>query len=228
MLWGNNEAPSWSDPASVFDTASGWRGAWHFDRDASCAARGCAALSGAAAYEPGLAGSAVRLDGTSHLVAKDSGTLESPDLSVSLWVKIQGISGTEARLVWKDSDGQTKLPSWGLVLRETGGVLRVAFRMRGEPSDSGVSGPIEKGRWVHVAATADRRRAKAELFVDGTSAGTFPIDSVAPAPRRGDLVVGSGFVGSIEELRVSRTARAASWFALERINFLQPSTLLHP
>lgn len=229
VLWGNIEAPSWSDPVSVFDTASGWRGAWHFDRDASCAVRQCGDLAGTVSFDTGLSGSAARFDGTRTLTATDpNGSLEPSDLTVSLWVNIQSIVGTEARLLWKDSDGQSSLPSWGILLRKTGGALTVGFRMKGGPSDSGVFGPITTGRWTHIAATADRERAKAELFIDGTSAGTFAIDSVARAPTRGNLVVGIGFVGAMDELRVSRTARSASWFALERANFLQTSKLLHP
>lgn len=231
VLWGNDEAPSWSDPSSVFDSAAGWRGVWHFDRDGSCAVQGCRELSGGAAVDSGAIGASRRFDGTTSLAAIDAGTLEPSDLSVSLWVNIQDVAGSEARLVWKDSDGQSSLPSWGVLLRKSDGAFKVGFRTRGGPSDSGTFASIATGRWVHVAATIDRHRgtgAKAELFVDGVSSGVFAVDSIAPTPTRGGLIVGKGLVGRIDELRVARVPRVQSWFALERVNVLQSGMLLHP
>lgn len=228
VLWRNDEAPSWSDPASVFDSAHAWRGVWHFDADLSCATRGCAAFSGIASSDTGLSGSSRRFDGTQTLAAADSGTLEPSDLTVTLWVNIHSLEGTMAKLVWKDSDGQSSLPSWGLFLRKGDTGMQVGFRMRGGPSDSGVFASVATGRWVHLAATADRARGKAELFVDGVSSGTFVIDAEADSTTRGDLRIGSGFVGLMDELRISRISRPQAWFALERVNFLMPGTLLHP
>lgn len=228
VLWRYDEAPSWSDPYSVFDSSAGWRGVWHFDRDDACAVRGCSVLSGNAPYDSGLSGMSRKFDGTQVLEASDSGTLEPPDLAVSVWVNLTSIVGTESRLVWKDSQGASSLPSWGFILRKSDGGLEVGFRMRGEPSDSGVFATMPTGRWVHLAATADRARGKAELFVDGASAGTFAIDASAPTPSQGKLIVGAGVVGLVDELRVSRMARASSWFALERVVFLQSNLLLHP
>lgn len=226
--WGNDEAPSWSDPASVFDSAVGWRAVWHMDRDGSCAVRGCAPLTGAAGFDTGTTGGSRRFDGAQTLAAADSGSLEPSDLSVSVWVFVQSIAGTEARLVWKDSDGQSSLPTWGFLLRRASGALQVGFRMRGGPSDSGVFAAMPTGRWVQIAATVDRARGKAELLVDGVSAGTFPVDASAPDARRGDLRIGEGFVGLLDELRVERVARASAWFALQRVNAGKTSLLLHP
>jgi|GEM_PF-5311852 len=230
VLWGNDEAPSWSDAASVFDSAAGWRGVWHLDGDGSCAVQGCRELSGTATVDSGVVGAARRFDGSQALVATDQGTLEPANIGISLWVHIQDIVGTEARLVWKDSNGQSSLPSWGILLRKINGVLNVGFRMRGGPSDSGVFAPVPVGRWVHVAATIDRDRgtgAKAELFVDAVSSGTFDVDSIAPTPALGSMSIGGGLVGRIDELRVARVPRAQSWFDLERVNILQAATLLH-
>jgi len=228
LLWGRSDAASWSDPRSVFDSAAGWRGVWHFDGSAACATQGCAALSGPSGADTGIAGGARRFDGAQVLVAPDSGTLEPSDLGVSVWVRIDAIAGTEARLVWKDSDGQSSLPSWGFIVRKESGKLQVGFRTRNGPSDSGLFAPVATGRWVHLAATVERTRGKAELFVDGASVGTFPVDSIAPAPRQGALRVGQGLVGRIDELRVARIPRAAAWFALERVNLLSTKALIHP
>jgi len=228
VLWGRSDVASWSDPSSVFDSSAGWRGVWHFDAGTGCATAGCGAFTGSSSSDAGVVGSARRFDGNSFLRVSDSGTLEPSDLGVSLWVDVESIVGSQAQLVWKDSDGQSSLPSWGLLLRKSDGKTSVGFRARGGTSDSGIFAPISSNKWVHLAATIDRARAKAELFVDGLSAGTFPVDSVAPAPRHGDLRVGQGFVGRIDELRVSRIARAPAWFDLERANLQQTSKLLRP
>lgn len=228
VYWGRPGAPTKSDAQAVFDSSAGWRGVWHFDGSPGCATRGCGTLSGTTVFDLGLAGSAVRFDGSSTLRVVDSGTLEPADLTVSLWVHLQSIAGSEARLVWKDSDGQSSLPSWGFLVRKSGPNLSVGFRTRNGPSDSGLFTTLPTGRWVHLAATVARVRKKAELFVDGVSQGTFPVDSIPPAPRTGDLVLGQGIVGRIDELRVSRSVRSDAWIELEHINLTMPGTLLHP
>jgi hypothetical protein len=226
LLWGRTDVPSWSEPRSVFDPSAGWLGVWHFDGASSCATDACGPFRGTARYDAGIAGRSLRFDGSSSLRTSDSGSLEPPNLSVSLWVHLEALTGSEARLVWKDSDGQSALPSWGILVRKSGSGFTVGFRTRNGPSDSGVFAPLPASRWVHLAATIERSRQKAELFVDGVSKGSFEVDSLAPAPRRGDMVVGQGLVGRIDELRVSGLSRPNAWFELEHINLTMPGTLL--
>lgn len=228
VLWGRPSATSASNPKLVFDSSAGWRGVWHFDGTFACATAGCGPFTGGTDSDAGLAGRAARFDGTRTLRVVDSGTLEASDLSVSMWVHLESISGLESRLVWKDSDGQSALPSWGFLVRKSGANFTVGFRTRNGPSDSGVFANLPASRWVHLAATVERARKRAELYVDGVSQGTFFVDTLPPAPRKGDLVLGQGFVGRIDELRVSRLARAPAWFELEHINLSMPGTLLRP
>lgn len=228
ILWGNDEAPVWSSQAAVFDTGLAWRGVWHFDGSLTSAVRGDLAFSGSSTPIAGVMGDARAFDGAQSLQAPDPGTLEPSDLSVSVWAWIDGIVGGEGRIVWKDSNGQSALPSWGFLVHKHKDTLKVGFRTRNGPSDSGIFVPVATGRWVHLAATIERARGKAEFFVDGVSEGTFPIDSVAPAPRTGKLTVGQNLIGRLDELRVSRVARAPAWFLFERVNVLQVSKLLHP
>jgi hypothetical protein len=228
LLWGNDEAPVWSDPGVVFDSAHGWTAVWHFDAGLASVVRGELAFTGPSWGVAGILGGARGFDGTQTLQASDPGVLEPADLSISLWAWIDDIRGSEGRLVWKDSDGQSALPSWGFLLRRVNDTLRVGFRTRNGPSDSGLFTPVPVGKWVHLAATIERERGKAELFLDGESKGIFSIDSVPPAPRTGKLVVGRDFVGRIDELRISRRARPQAWFELERLNLLQTSKFLHP
>lgn len=227
LLWGRTDVPSWSEGRSVFDSAAGWLGVWHFDGTTVCATAACGPFRGVARFDAGIAGRALRFDGSSSLRTSDSGSLEPPDLSISLWVHVEALTGSEARLVWKDSDGQSALPSWGLLVRKAGSGFTVGFRTRNGPSDSGLFAPLPAARWVHVAASIERSRKRAELYVDGVSQGTFAVDSLAPSPRRGDLFVGQGLVGRIDELRVSRMSRSAAWFELEHINLEMSGTLLH-
>jgi len=228
LLWGNDEAPVWSDPALVFDTALGWSAVWHFDGALNSAVRGELAFAGGSSASDGILGGARSFDGSQVLEASDPGTLEPADLTVSVWALVDDFRGSEGRLVWKDSNGQSALPSWGFLLRRVNDTVKVGFRTRNGPSDSGVFAPVPVGKWVHLAATVERARGKAELFVDGVSKGTFPIDTVAPAPRTGNLALGQNFVGRLDELRVSHRTRPLAWFTLERVNALQTTKLLHP
>jgi hypothetical protein len=71
---------------------------------------------------------------------------------------------------------------------------------------------IADGRFHHVAGIVDRASQRARLFVDGVQRATAPIDTlvaVAPAVgvRLGSTAGGNNFSGSIDEVRISRSAR---------------------
>jgi len=72
---------------------------------------------------------------------------------------------------------------------------------------------IADARFHHVAGIIDRGRQRARLFVDGEQLATAPIDQItAIAPpdgvRLGSSAAGNNFAGTIDEVRISRVARA--------------------
>jgi len=72
---------------------------------------------------------------------------------------------------------------------------------------------VADGRFHHVAGIVDRTRKRARLFVDGVQRATAPIDTLgAVAPpdgvRFGSTATGNNLSGTIDEVRISRVARA--------------------
>ena len=72
---------------------------------------------------------------------------------------------------------------------------------------------LADGRFHHVAGIVDRQRQRVRLFVDGEQRATAPIDTLgAIAPpdgvRLGSTAAGNALGGTIDEVRISRVARA--------------------
>lgn len=72
---------------------------------------------------------------------------------------------------------------------------------------------LADARFHHVAGIIDRVRKRARLFVDGVQRATAPIDAlgaIAPAVgvRLGSTAAGNNLGGTIDEVRISRLARA--------------------
>jgi len=72
---------------------------------------------------------------------------------------------------------------------------------------------INDGKWHHVLAEVDRSAGKATLYVDGKAAGEGPLGGLAKdatLANQADFVVGKGFTGAIDFLRVCRSTLAES------------------
>ena len=75
-------------------------------------------------------------------------------------------------------------------------------------------GPLADGRWHHAAATWDFSRKKAELFIDGVSAGTeINPNIIHPPSKQTEKSLSAGllhyagrdrfpFTGSVDEIRI--------------------------
>ncbi len=72
---------------------------------------------------------------------------------------------------------------------------------------------IADGNFHHVAAIVDRTRARARLFVDGVQCAAAAIDALGAlnppdGVRLGSTAAGNALSGAIDEVRISRVARA--------------------
>lgn len=89
-------------------------------------------------------------------------------------------------------------------------------------SDYAVTTPASAGTWHYVALVVDRPGLEMRLFVDGIFAKSTPINNMEIADGNGVFRIGSDydggagtFVGSIDEVRVSSSARSAGWIAAQ-------------
>ena len=79
---------------------------------------------------------------------------------------------------------------------------------------------VSDGRWHQVIAEVDRMAGKAKIYVDGRGAGEGKLDPVAKdatLSNTSDFVVGKGFAGAVDFLRVCRGTLADSKTCIEEL-----------
>jgi biopolymer transport protein ExbB len=189
------DANSAGAPASVADAAT--VAVFHFDAkdgvpvDQSGTIKG----SGPTALEPnGLLGQSARLTGTAITwPANDKlkTTAEQP-FSVLLWVRPDAADGT----LFDEGPVQLTL---------TAGKLEAKV---GAATVSG--GTVAPATWSQIVLSVGA--GKATLYVNGESAGDTAVASI-PA-LAGDLHVGEGYKGLVDELQIASVARSADWIRL--------------
>jgi hypothetical protein len=123
-----------------------------------------------------------------------------------------------ARRAVETAVGSTTTPGWSLCVVNTperGFNANVLFALCDGSSEvrrfADLS--IADGRFHHIAGIIDRTRKRARLFVDGVQRATAPIDTLGAitppdAIRFGSTAAGNALSGTIDEVRVSRIARA--------------------
>lgn len=78
---------------------------------------------------------------------------------------------------------------------------------------------IADGAWHHVVAEVDRAAGTMAIYTDGvrTAAGPLALPADASLANPADLVVGQGFAGSFEYLRIARSTLADSRTSIEEL-----------
>ena len=142
----------------------------------------------------GLIGTAARLDGQPLRWSADS--LKAPGngpYSVSLWFKPEAVTGT--------------------VFAQ--GALRLTLDA-GKPTlklgdTAATGGELPTGAWAHLAATVGN--GKLTLYINGAQAAQADLPA-AVVPVEGELTMGEGLTGLVDQLEVASTVRSADWVKL--------------
>ncbi len=212
LYYGNPKADAASDPHITYDTDQILD--YHFTEKTGVTkdwtAYGNNALNSIPQDSAALIGSGAKFDG-SHVLAIPAGgpmnVAAGGAQTISVWVKPDNLFGTP--VVYARHDGLNSL-----VIGLTAGKPYVSVNgMRGE-SDAALTA----GQWHHLAVTADD---KVIFYVDSQPKQTLatrlpPLNT--PATLGGDAAAGpvpgpvtSGFVGSIDEFSMAKTARPAGF-----------------
>jgi biopolymer transport protein ExbB len=201
--YGNKDAKGGQDIASTFGPDT--KLVWHFDgmgapRDAT--ANGNSGAGAVTRNPGGLIGQSLRLDGTTPLTLPATAIAGGPG-TVSLWVRPTG-------------DGQLLAVPGSFSLTAQGGQL--FLEVSGQRS---AGAALPAGTWAHVAVAADA--AKTVLFVGGQPAGE--VAGALPVAT-GPAVIGQGFAGEVDELRVAGVALPQAAFQLAAASEGQGARLL--
>jgi biopolymer transport protein ExbB len=193
---GSDQAPAAASGAAIFDAAT--VAAFHFAEKDGIATdqSGTLKASEPMPIEPnGLIGPSAHLKGTA-IVWPANDRIKFPAgaaLSVSLWIKPETAAGT--------------LYSQGpLTLALSSGALAAQI---GSASISG--GQIAPGVWSQILLVM--AGGKATLYVNAAQAGEGDIPAATPAID-GDIRVGEGFQGLLDELQIASSARSSDWIKL--------------
>jgi len=176
----------------TLDEAAG--AVWYTDRthqqnDAFCAGSPCPTAGVA-----GRIDGAVAFTGGSALGIEDSPSLnfdENTGFTLHAWIKTTGGSGT----ILAKREGNS-----GYALRLQNG--RLALEVNGQIV---VSGPPElnDNAWHQVVATVDRSQGMARLYTDNLLRAEAPFTGAAESA--GDLLLGEGFSGALDQVMVIRS-----------------------
>lgn len=189
--YGSKDAKPQQNAAGTF---SDYKAVYHFDgqgpvRDGT--ANGLNTAGAQARNTSGLIGQSLRLDGATAL-ALPASAIPAGRFSIGFWVK----PGS--------SDGQLLTIPGSATLAYAGGT--VSIEAGGQRSDAV---PLTVDRWSHVALVNDGQTTR--LFIGGQPAadlaGTLPAAT-------GPMLLGQGFTGEIDELRVADTALPQAAFQL--------------
>lgn len=201
--YGNEKAAAAQDVAGTF--GADYRLVYHFNDEGAAkdaTSNGNNATGTASRNGAGLIGSSLLLDGTTP-VGLPAGAFANGPLSISFWVKPGG-NGTVF-----------SLPGSVSLIAE-GGQLYID---QGGNRSSG--GALAADSWANVALVNDG--TKSVLYINGQPAGEV---TGALAAATGAAVLGQGFAGEIDELRVAGAALPQSAFQLAAASEGQSSKLV--
>lgn len=198
MYYGNETAPGASEPKGVYDAS--YTAVLHFNEktgpfaDSTAYAQAVAA-TGVVAAPAGIAdgGASFPAGGRITLAAAPSLAVSRQGFTFGAWVK-PGESPGRATLVAQGADGFR-------ILYEAG-QLWVA-----EGEKESARSALAPGAWHHVVVSVGDETA---VYVDGVETSRTP---TAGQGYSGDVVIGDGFVGEMDELSLSNVSRPAAWVA---------------
>lgn len=204
LYYGNEAAPAAGDAKGSFDAAQGL--VYHFTdaqplpQDAS--ANGNHALrSSARPVTAALAGAGLGFDGGNELVIGASPSLRAGagGFTVSMWIKP---AETGEAVLLRQSEGSANL---ALLVRN--GQLVAQVGAQATPP----GGTLAAGTWQHVALVVGAGGQGLVVHLNGVAVtrGAFAV-----SPLGGQIVVGAGFKGELDELAVATAARSDDWIRL--------------
>ena len=200
LYYGNEKAPPADDAKGSYDAMQ--TAVFHFaEKD------GQFADSGAAGIKPARPGGQVDangfIDGAALFAGQAMGLGAQPVLALTA-------SGGLTVSAWLRPDGAQQ--DAAIYSQEQGGkavqLLVVGARLAARIGASQmIGGELKPGVWQHVALTVGAGRTA--LYLDGKEVA----NAAATLPDiQGEVNVGAGYRGGIDELQLARTARSAAWF----------------
>jgi len=235
MLCGNDTAVSGSNDKSIFDTADGYVGVWHFGprnpfNDATV--NGNNAVNAGSTPVPGITGEGRYFDGKDSVTIADTPSLEPTSFTVSCWFKRDGPQTRFGKLVCKGKF-DSAFTSYTLELRGQTDVAGFQIATTDTTIHFAETPPaIMDNSWYFLTGVYNGVTGTGELFLNGSSRGTFstrvPIDYYPskPFPLLIGGKTGTQFKGAIDEVRLLNRPQTSDQIKLSYENQRQGSRLV--
>ncbi|MGA2434601.1 MAG: DUF2341 domain-containing protein [Bryobacteraceae bacterium] len=181
----------------------------------------------------GKIGGAQSFDGVAQYIAYSQAQSPSPTSSISMeaWIKttetaVKGVFGK-----WM-SDGELSADQSYLMFYRAGGYPSGLLNSVGNtPVEADAAPRINDGNWHHLAVSAPSTGA-ISVYVDGVLSGNLNNAQALLTSTPDRLLIGATSLatggwymnGSIDEIRISNSARSADWIAAEYNSQNSPST----
>ncbi len=199
MYSGNPKATPADDAKAAFDANQ--IAVYHFDEaDGAPQDRSGngnqASQSGAKIGDGSLIGRGATFDGKGVITVPASPTLKvvaAQGFTVSAWIKV---TAQNDAILFQQQDGAKAIQ-----LGIAGGKLYASA----DAAETPKTAEVTPGIWHHVALTAGQVLT---LYLDGKVVAQVP---VALADMQGEITVGKGFAGEMDELELSNVARTEDW-----------------
>ncbi|MBL4608287.1 MAG: DUF2341 domain-containing protein [Pseudomonadales bacterium] len=226
LYYGNSEAVASSDTAGTFDPDEAL--VFHFDaKDSSVVdktAYGNSVVENTSSLNPSsLIPSGARFDGQQSILIQDNPvTRMIPDagFTFSTWIKPEGQQLDNYLMHRKSGATET-------IIAIDGNILYVKYVNGGSVFETPRSIILTDGMWQHMAVVF--KHEELSVYLNGNAVMTVPLGMVESA---GDITLGSnqkgnqGFVGEMDEVRISKVARSADWIKLAALQQGQGGKLL--
>jgi hypothetical protein len=163
--------------------------------DVAAGGRAPIKIAGTPALAPGKFGKALALDGNSYLEFPAGANVARAGGTVALWLKPEDWGAKTYDNVFGFSDGVNNALHFERL--HPGGQFRLVYggpNVKTPPLERSLISkePLRNGEWVHLAATWDHQKQRAEMFVNGQSVAV--LDQPGPLPLDPpSLLVGCGF-----------------------------------
>lgn len=136
------------------------------------------------AYVEGVSGQALYFDGRTTIDLGTSGLLQPSELTVSMWIKADGVLSGEHMLAWFKPGGNYRGSGWYLSCLDNSTPLKLSVGpSTGQPMELFVSGSrsafFPDGEWVHIAVTYSSASHACTIYRNGVAQAVQHINGVS-------------------------------------------------
>ena len=204
VYYGNETAGDGARPAEAFGAE--FAAVYHFLDNAGQPVSDATANNNRSQNPPAgvndgsVIGRGARFAGTTPITIPDSPSLAIPDgggFTFSGWIKPDQIAGGQI---------YARGP---FAIQLANGIVQVSSSGTGAQA----SRALTQGQWSHVAVTADGTTLR--IFINGEESGSA---AMALPAFTGNAVLGQGFTGEMDEVRLGNTAQSAAALRIAAIN----------